>query len=47
MIRATGLGVAMPLAPEPVEQAAGRVAPPDDQGGLLALFTEILPEYFA
>ncbi len=47
MIRAAGLGVAMPLAPEPVRQAAGRVAPPDDQGGLLALFTEILPEYFA
>ena len=47
MIRAAGLGVAMPLAPETVRGAAGRVAPPDDQGGLLALFTEILPEYFA
>jgi Cof subfamily protein (haloacid dehalogenase superfamily) len=47
MIRAAGLGVAMPLAPEMVRGAAGRVAPPDDQGGLLALFTEILPEYFA
>lgn len=47
MIRAAGLGVAMPQAPETVRGAAGRVAPPDDQGGLLALFTEILPEYFA
>ena len=47
MIRAAGLGVAMPLSPETVQAAAGRVAPPDDHGGLLALFTEILPEYFA
>lgn len=47
MIRAAGLGIAMPLAPEPVRQAAGRVAPPDSEGGLLALFTEILPEHFA
>ncbi len=47
MIRAAGLGIAMPKAPESVQQAAGRVAPPDEQGGLLALFTEIMPEYFA
>ena len=47
MIRAAGLGIAMPRAPETVRQAAGRVAPPDDKGGLLALFTEILPQYFA
>ena len=47
MIRAAGLGIAMPRAPETVRRAAGRVAPPDEQGGLLALFTEILPEYFA
>ncbi|HEY4908941.1 MAG TPA: HAD family hydrolase [Methylomirabilota bacterium] len=47
MIKAAGLGIAMPRAPETVRQAAGRVAPPDDQGGLLALFTEILPQYFA
>jgi hydroxymethylpyrimidine pyrophosphatase-like HAD family hydrolase len=47
MIRAAGLGVPMPLASETVRGAAGRVAPPDDQGGLLALFTEILPEFFA
>jgi Cof subfamily protein (haloacid dehalogenase superfamily) len=47
MIRAAGLGIAMPLSPDTVRAAAGRVAPPDEQGGLLALFTEILPEYFA
>ena len=47
MIRAAGLGVAMPHSPEPVRRAAGRVAPPDAEGGLLALFAEILPEYFA
>ena len=47
MIRAAGFGVAMPQASETVRGAAGRVAPPEDQGGLLALFTEILPEYFA
>jgi Cof subfamily protein (haloacid dehalogenase superfamily) len=46
MIRAAGLGIAMPQSPEVVRKAAGRVAPPDDQGGLLALFTEIMPEYF-
>jgi Cof subfamily protein (haloacid dehalogenase superfamily) len=46
MICAAGLGVAMPQAPETVRRAAGRVAPPDEQGGLLALFTELLPEYF-
>jgi Cof subfamily protein (haloacid dehalogenase superfamily) len=47
MIRTAGLGVAMPQAPETVRRGAGRVAPPEEQGGLLALFTEILPEYFA
>lgn len=47
MIEAAGLGVAMPHAPEAVRQAAGRLAPPDEQGGLLALFAEILPQYFA
>jgi Cof subfamily protein (haloacid dehalogenase superfamily) len=47
MIKAAGLGIAMPRSPETVRQSAGRVAPPDDQGGLLALFTEILPQYFA
>ena len=47
MIRAAGLGVAMPSAPETVRTAASRVAPPDEEGGLLALFTEILPGFFA
>jgi len=47
MIRAAGLGIAMPGAPETVRAAAGRVAPPDEEGGLLELFTELLPEYFA
>jgi hypothetical protein len=37
----------MSCAPETVRQAAGRVVPSDEQGGLLALFTEILPQYFA
>ncbi len=46
MIRAAGLGVAMPQAPEAVRAQAGRVAPTPDKGGLLALFREILPEYF-
>jgi Cof subfamily protein (haloacid dehalogenase superfamily) len=46
MIRAAGLGVAMPQAPEVVRGHADRVAPTPDQGGLLALFREILPEYF-
>jgi hydroxymethylpyrimidine pyrophosphatase-like HAD family hydrolase len=46
MIRAAGLGVAMPQAPEAVRDQAGRVAPTPDKGGLLALFREILPEYF-
>ena len=47
MIEAAGLGIAMPRAPGTVRRAAERVAPPDEQGGLLALFTEILPQYFA
>jgi len=47
MIKAAGLGIAMPEAPETVRKAAGRVAPPAEQGGLLALFTELLPQYFA
>jgi Cof subfamily protein (haloacid dehalogenase superfamily) len=47
MIEAAGLGIAMSCAPETVRRVAGRVAPSDEQGGLLALFTEILPQYFA
>jgi len=29
-----------------IVRAAGRTAPPEEQGGLLALFTDILAEYF-
>ena len=47
LLAALALGVAMPGAPEIVRSAAGRVAPSDEEGGLLALFTEILPAYFA
>ena len=47
MIEAAGLGVAMPDAPERVRAAAGRVAPTARDGGLLALFRELMPERFA
>lgn len=47
MIRVAGLGVAMPHAPAAVKAAAGRVAPTPAEGGLLALFREVLPEHFA
>lgn len=47
MIEAAGLGVAMPDAPELVRAAAGRVAPAARDGGLLALFRELMPERFA
>jgi Cof subfamily protein (haloacid dehalogenase superfamily) len=46
MIEAAGLGIAMPQAPETVRKAAQRVAPSDAQGGLRALFREILPQHF-
>jgi hydroxymethylpyrimidine pyrophosphatase-like HAD family hydrolase len=46
MIESAGLGIAMPSAPEPIRKAARRVAPSEGEGGLLALFTEILPQYF-
>lgn len=46
MIEAAGLGVAMPDAPERVRAAAGRVAPTARDGGLLALFRELMPERF-
>ena len=36
----------MPHAPADVRTAADRVAPVADQGGLLALFAEILPDHF-
>src|SRR6266545_4437350 len=47
MIQAAGMGVAMPHAPELVRAAADRVAPAPEAGGLLALFRELIPEYFA
>ena len=47
MIEAAGLGIAMPQAPEGVRKAARQVAPSDAEGGLLALFREILPQHFA
>ena len=46
MIRAAGLGVAMPHAPDAVRAAADRTAPPAADGGLLALFADALPDYF-
>src|SRR5262249_41274106 len=47
MIRAAGLGVAMPHAPDDVRAAADRVAPSPEDGGLLALLAEALPDHFA
>jgi Cof subfamily protein (haloacid dehalogenase superfamily) len=47
MLEAAGLGVAMPDAPGRVRAAAGRVAPPAREGGLLALFRELMPEHFS
>jgi Cof subfamily protein (haloacid dehalogenase superfamily) len=46
MLRAAGLGVAMPHAPEPVRRAADRLAPAAADGGLLALFGELFPGHF-
>jgi len=46
MIQAAGMGIAMPGAPASVRAAADRVAPAATEGGLLALFREILPRYF-
>ncbi len=47
MIEAAGLGVAMPDAPERVRAAAGRIAPSPREGGLLALFRDLMPTHFA
>jgi Cof subfamily protein (haloacid dehalogenase superfamily) len=47
MLRAAGLGIAMPHAPEAVRQAADRVAPGPDTGGLLGLLRELLPDRLA
>jgi hypothetical protein len=46
MLRAAGLGVAMPHAPEAVRRVADRVAPPAAEGGLLTLFGELFPDRF-
>lgn len=46
MIRAAGVGVAMPHSPPGVRAGAARVAPPPEAGGLLALLAELCPEYF-
>jgi len=46
MIRMAGLGVAMPHAPLAVRAAADRIAPPPEEGGLLHLLAEIMPERF-
>ncbi len=46
MIRAAGVGVAMPNSPAEVRAGADRVAPPPEAGGLLALLAELCPEYF-
>ncbi len=46
MIRAAGVGVAMPNSPPEVRAGADRVAPPPEAGGLLALLAELSPNYF-
>ena len=46
MIRAAGLGIAMPHAPDEVRAAADRVAHPPGAGGLLRTLAELLPEFF-
>jgi Cof subfamily protein (haloacid dehalogenase superfamily) len=46
MIRAAGLGVAMPHAPAGVRSAADRIAPTPADGGLLAFFADALSAYF-
>ena len=46
MVEAAGLGVAMAHAPESVRAAADRVAPAPEDGGLLRLLAEVLPESF-
>lgn len=46
MLRAAGLGVAMPDAPAAVRLAADRVAPSPAEGGLLRLLGELFPGRF-
>jgi Cof subfamily protein (haloacid dehalogenase superfamily) len=46
MIRAAGLGIAMPHAPDAVRAAADCIAPAPDKGGLLALLAQVMPDCF-
>jgi len=46
MVEAAGLGIAMAHAPESVRAAADRVAPAPEDGGLLRVLAEVLPEFF-
>lgn len=46
MIRAAGLGVAMPDSPPHVRAAAARVAPSQAAGGLAVLLAEVCPDHF-
>jgi Cof subfamily protein (haloacid dehalogenase superfamily) len=47
MISEAGMGIAIAHAPEEVRAAADRVAPPPEQGGLLALLSALCPGYFS
>lgn len=47
MLRAAGMGIAMPQAPEPVRAAAERVPSEPGVRGLLALLRDVAPERFA
>jgi len=47
LIRVAGYGIAMPHSPDAVKAVAKRIAPTPEAGGLLALFRELLPEYFS
>jgi Cof subfamily protein (haloacid dehalogenase superfamily) len=46
MLEAAGLGVAVASSPPAVRARAGRVAPPPEAGGLLAVLAELCPEHF-
>jgi Cof subfamily protein (haloacid dehalogenase superfamily) len=47
MISEAGMGIAMAHAPDEVKAAADCVAPPPEQGGLLALLSRLCPGYFS
>jgi Cof subfamily protein (haloacid dehalogenase superfamily) len=46
MLRAAGMGIAMPHAPEAVRRAADRVAPAAAEGGLMRVLGELFPGHF-